>query len=128
MNFHDVNAAIVDQYLPQFAPTKYVGVGGQKRVFKCEYEEETWALPLILVSDDPDRSLDNDDPDFGSPSDQVIARLQREIGIMRKCDSHHLVKMGPIPVSPLEIDNLSILYFLEEFIDGETSSRSSAEG
>lgn len=119
MNFHDVNADIVDQHLPQFAPTEYVGAGGQKRVFKCEYKEATWALPLILVSDDPNRSLDVDDPYFGSPSDQVIARLQREVGIMRKCNSRHLVKMGQIAVSPLEIDNLSILYFLEEFIDGE---------
>ncbi len=119
MNFHDVNADIVDQHLPQFAPTEYVGKGGQKRVFKCEHEEETWALPLILVSDDPSQSLDDDDSDYGFSADQVIPRLRREVDIMRKCNSRHLVKMGPIDVSTLEIDNLSILYFLEEFIDGE---------
>lgn len=119
MNFHDVDANIVDQHLPPFAPTEYVGAGGQKRVFKCNYEGQTWALPLILVSDDPKQSLDDADSDFGFSSDQVIARLRREVRIMGKCDSPHLVKMGPIDVTPLEIDNLSILYFLEEFIDGE---------
>jgi serine/threonine protein kinase len=128
MNFHDVNAAIVDQHLPQFAPTEYLGSGGQKRVFKCDYEEETWALPLILVSDDPKQSLNDDDSDFGFSSDQVIARLRREIAIMRKCDSPHLVKMGPIDVSPIEIDNLSILYFLEEFIEGDDLKQIIAQG
>jgi len=38
---------------------------------------------------------------------------------MSKCDSPHLVKMGPMNVAPLDIENLSILYFLEELIEGE---------
>jgi len=119
MNFHDVDSNVVDQHLPQFSPTEFVGRGGQKRVFKCTYEGETWALPLILVSDDPKTSLDPDESDFGFGSEQAIARLQREVTIMSKCDSPHVVKMGPIDVTPLDIENLSILYFLEEFIDGD---------
>ncbi len=128
MNFHEVTSQIVDGKLPQFAPTEFLGAGGQKRVFKCLHEEETWALPLVLVSDDPGQSLDTDDPDFGFGSEQVIARLQREVGVMAKCNSRHLVKMGPIDVSPLEIENLSILYFLEEFIDGEDVKQIIARG
>jgi len=128
MNFHDVSPQLLDELLPQFAPTEFLGAGGQKRVFKCRYEEHTWALPLILVSDDPDRSLDDDDSGFGFSSDQVIARLRREVRIMRTCDSVHLVKMGPIDVSPLEIDNLSILYFLEQLIDGEDLKQIIAQG
>ncbi len=119
MNFHEVTSQIVDGKLPEFAPTEFLGAGGQKRVFKCLHEGETWALPLVLVSDDPDQSLDANNSDFGLGSDQVIARLQREVRVMAKCNSQHLVRMGPINVSPLEIENLSILYFLEEFIDGE---------
>ena len=128
MNFQDVNSQVVDDHLPQFAPTEFLGEGGQKRVFKCLYKGDTWALPLVLVSKDPDESLDPNDPDFGFASEQVIARLQREVGVMAKCDSRHLVKMGPINVSPLEVDNLSILYFLEEFIDGEDVKRIIARG
>lgn len=128
MNFHEVNTTVVDQQLPQFSPAKYLGSGGQKRVFKCQYDGSTWALPLILVSDDPDQSLDHDDSGFGRSSDQVIARLRREVAIMRKCDSSHLVKMGPIDATPLEIENLSILYFLEEFIDGEDLKQIIAQG
>lgn len=119
MNFHEINETIVDQYLPDFTPTKFIGKGGQKRVFKCEHSNATWALPFILVSDDPKITLDSDDSGFGLSSDQVIARLRREVAIMRKCESPHLVKMGPIDVSPLEVENLSILYFLEEYIEGE---------
>ena len=118
MNFNEVNADVVNQYLPQFAPAEFVGAGGQKRVFKCDYDGGPWALPLLPISDDPAQSLDDDDTGFGFSSDQVIARLRREVGIMRQCDSPHLVKMGPIDVGSLEIENLSILYFLEEFIDG----------
>lgn len=128
MNFHEVTSQIVDGKLPQFAPTEFLGAGGQKRVFKCRHEGETWALPLVLVSDDPGRSLDANDPDFGLGSDQVIARLQREVGVMGKCISQHLVRMGPVNVSPLEIENLSILYFLEEFIDGEDVKQIIARG
>lgn len=128
MNFNDIDSHTVDQHFPQFAPAEYLGSGGQKRVFKCDHEGKTWALPLILVSDDPKQSLDEDDSDFGFSSDQVIARLRREVAIMRKCDSPHLVKMGPVDVSPLEIDNLSILYFLEEFIDGDDLKQIVARG
>lgn len=119
MNFHDVDSTTVDTHLPQFAPTEFVGRGGQKLVFKCTYQGETWALPLILVSDDPATSVDPDESDFGFGSEQAIARLQREVTVMSKCDSPHLVKMGPMNVAPLDIENLSILYFLEELIEGE---------
>ncbi|MEQ9617085.1 MAG: serine/threonine-protein kinase [Phycisphaerales bacterium] len=118
MNFREVNAGTVDQYIPDLAPTEFIGAGGQKRVFRCEQGGTAWALPLILVSDNPDVTLDGDDSEFGLSSDQVIARLRREVEIMRKCDSPHLVKMGPMEVTPVEIENLSLLYFLEEYIDG----------
>lgn len=119
MNFHDIESSDVAQYMPQFAPIHFLGRGGQKRVFKCQHQGDVWALPLILISDDPKVTIDKDDSDFGFTSDQVIARLRREVNIMSKCDSPHIVKMGPIDVTPIEIDNLSILYFLEEYIDGE---------
>lgn len=119
MIFDDLDSSIVDTHLNQFAPTTFVGKGGQKRVFRCQYKQHTWALPLILVSADPDQHLDDDDSNYGFSSEQAIPRLRREVAIMRNCDSPHLVKMGPIDVSPVEIDNLSILYFLEEFIEGE---------
>ena len=128
MNFHEVNADIVNQNLPQFAPAEFLGAGGQKRVFKCNYQGKTWALPLILVSDDPDQSFDDEETDFGLPSDQVIARLRREVGIMRRSDSPHLVKMGPLDVSPIKIENLSILFFLEEFIDGDDLKQIISQG
>ena len=128
MNFQEVTADIVDQHLPHFAPTEFLGAGAQKRVFKCNHQGETWALPLILVSDNPDQSLDDDKADFGLPSDQVIARIRREVNIMRNCDSPHLVKMGPVDVSPIEIENLSILCFLEEFIEGDDLKQIISQG
>ena len=128
MNFHEVNADIANQHFPQFAPVEFLGSGGQKRVFKCNHQGETWALPLILLSDNPDQSLDDDETDFGFPSHQAIARLRREIKIMRKCDSPHFVKMGPVDVRPIEIENLSILFFLEEFIDGDDLKQIISQG
>lgn len=128
MNFHDVDSSVVENHLPQFAPTYFLGKGGQKRVFKCQHEGDTWALPMILISDDPKVSIDLDDSDFGFASDQAIARLRREVNIMTKCASQHLVKMGPIDVTPLQIDNLSILYFLEEFIDGQDLKQIISQG
>lgn len=128
MNFHDVDKSVIDKHLSPFAPVEFAGKGGQKRVFKCEHEGETWALPLLLVSDDPDVSIDDDDSGFGLKSDQVVARVRREVKVMRECASPHLVGMGPIDITPIEIENLSILYFLEEFIEGEDVKAIIAKG
>ena len=128
MNFEEVNADVVNQYLPKFAPVEFVGAGGQKRVFKCNYDRTTWALPLIPVSDDSGQHRDDNDAGLEFSTDQAITRLRREVDIMKQCNSPHLVKMGPIGVRSLEIDNLSILYFLEEFIDGKNLKQIIAQG
>ena len=116
--FHEIDVSIVDHHLPQYAPTEFLDSGGQKRVYKCKYMNNSWALMMILVSDDPNTSIDSVDTDFGFPSSQAVARLKREVSILRQCDSPHLVRMGPSDVNSLDIENLSILYFLEEYIDG----------
>jgi len=58
---------------------------------------------------------DLDERDF---IDSVMARAEREVETMQQCNSPHLVKMGPVGLRTCSIDNSTILYYSEEYIDG----------
>jgi serine/threonine-protein kinase len=51
--------------------------------------------------------------------DPVTARARREVAIMGECESDHLVKLGPLPLSSIEVAGQNIIYFTEEWIIGE---------
>ena len=103
----------------QAAPfAKAIGLprsGGQKQVFPCEIDGTKYALKFLAtepaVSPDADVSVE--------PVDEVLARARREISIMEKCSSPHLVKLGPIGLTETDIGGQRLLYFSEEWIDGE---------
>jgi serine/threonine protein kinase len=50
--------------------------------------------------------------------DVVTARASRELGILGRCDSPHIVKPGPLPLTAANIADQSVIYFTEEWIDG----------
>lgn len=50
--------------------------------------------------------------------DDVTSRAQREVETMQQCSTPHLVGMGPIGLQVTDIDGNPIIYFSEEFIDG----------
>jgi len=84
--------------------------GGQKLVFPCSIRGQRYALKVMLV----DTRCDDMDGDF----DEVTARARREVDIMTKCDTSHIVKLGPVPLTQAEIRGQHIIYFTEEWIDG----------
>lgn len=75
-------------------------IGGQKRVWRCAYKERAYVLK-VLLSDEATRR-----------------RLKRELEVMRICNSPYLPKLGPLPLRELDLHGETVLYFLEEYIEG----------
>ncbi len=92
--------------------------GGQKLVFPCEIAGHPWALKLMLAQPTQPAGVDPADSSVES-FDPVTARARREVAIMYECQSPHLVKLGPLPLAQVDIEGQSIIYFTEEWIDGQ---------
>lgn len=96
-----VDATLFAQDCPGLSMGTHLKIGGQKRVWRCAYNGEAYVIKAIMADA------------------RAQLRLEREIKIMRECDSPYLPKFGPLPVRQLTLDSgETILYFLEQYIDG----------
>lgn len=109
----DVAAAI-----PAARDVVHVSDGGQKRVFRANIEGTTYAVkfmrPTVKQISTPEVAVDQ------SVIDDVTARAEREVEIMKRCTTPHLVKQGPIGLTAIDLHGERFLYFTEEFIDGDS--------
>lgn len=90
--------------------------GGQKLVFPCSVSGERRALKVMLAN--PTASANDQEDSSVEVMDEVTARARREVEIMRQCTSPHIVRLGPIPLSTVNISGQNLIYFTEEWIDG----------
>lgn len=113
--------------LPQIKPTdvetivgncKVIGPklnGGQKIVFPCCVNGQNCALKIILLnnlSDDLDGTID-------SKIEMIRARVEREIAIMKEINCPFIVKMGDVNLTATTFCDQNILFYSEEWIDGQ---------
>lgn len=108
-----ITHAQVASLIPEAADIQPVGRGGQKLVFRCTIDSAPYALKFAKVPELPEEM---ETEDF--PMSDVAARARREVETMRDCRSAHMVKLGPVGLSFANVDDESVLYFSEEFIDG----------
>ena len=97
--------------IPEIKSAVQIGHGGQKVVFRAMYNGQPLALKFALLSDT--FKPENDD------IDETVLRAQRETQIMQECTSPHMVKLGPLGLGTACIAGQNVLYFSEEFIDGQ---------
>ena len=97
---------------PDMQNPQLLGKGGQKTVFRAEIDGQPYALKLALLP----QEVDSEEAQFAD----VTARASREVEIMRDCMSPYVVKLGPIGLSFIEIDDVKLLYFTEELIEGDS--------
>ena len=90
--------------------------GGQKLVFPCTISGQRCALKVLLASQSA-QSGSSEDASFEG-LDEVTARARREVEIMGQCDSPHVVKLGPLPLTAANIRGQSVVYFSEEWVHG----------
>lgn len=102
---------------------RFVGNGGQKAVFSGNISGERYALKFLDVTRRiPPQlqglELENDNAEDDYQAD-VLARAKREITIMGRCESDNLVKLGPVGMTIFDYHGTKLLYFTEEFIQGQ---------
>lgn len=93
----------------------------QKCVFRAVMNGEGLALKLIPIS-----GLDS--PLEAEGIATILARMEREIGILRAGGSRHLPALGPLEPGVRAVAGEQFAYFTEEFIDGESIRETLAAG
>lgn len=102
--------------LPQISEIGNPKVGGQKIVFPCQIDGGKYVVKFLLAN--PPSSSFNEEQSLDI-LDEVTERARREVGIMQQCASPFLVKLGPIPLTSIEYNSQKLLFFTEEYIDGD---------
>lgn len=112
-----ISPADVEGVVPGAHIVTHVGEGGQKRVFRAHIADGVYAVkfmrPTVQQIGTPATA------DDVSVVDDVTARATREVETLRQCRTPHLVKPGPLGLTSVEIRGERLLYFTEEFIEGD---------
>lgn len=91
--------------------------GGQKIVFPCTIDGRDYALKFLLA--DPIGATTTDDHTITIDIvDETTARATREVDIMRRCQSPHLIKLGLVALSTTFYKGQNLVYFSEEWVNG----------
>ncbi len=93
--------------------------GGQKLVFPCSVGGTLYAIKFILLNN----LTDDFDGTIASKVETVRARVEREIKIMQKIDSPFIAKMGAVNLTAATLSEQNILFYSEEWIDGQDLSQ-----
>jgi serine/threonine protein kinase len=118
MHFDDLTPALLEEALPELRPIRFIGAGGQKRVYACNYQGQVYALKVHFIgkkaADESSPAATITDPGV----DTAIARAKRAVEILRRCSGGSLARVGPVDVTVFEVQDVQLMYYLEEFIDG----------
>lgn len=115
MSLPNLSATDVEAIVPN---CKVIGMptgGGQKLVFPCEIDGGKYALKFIFLNN----LTDNLNGSVISQIEAIRARVEREIDIMKGINSHNVVKIGPVELKSISYKNQRLLYYSEEWIDGQ---------
>lgn len=103
----------VQSLLPSASDIQEVDRGGQKIVFSGIIDGRKYALKFMAPNPS---QVGEQNSEF---LDDVTSRAQREVETMQQCSTPHLVGMGPIGLNITDIAGEPIIYFSEEFVEGQ---------
>ncbi len=103
----------VKTVIPSATDVQEVDSGGQKIVFSGVIDGQKYAFKFMTPN--PSQT-GRQNREF---LDDVTSRAQREVETMRQCSTPYLVRMGPIGLNTTIIQGETIIYFSEEFVEGE---------
>lgn len=99
---------------PQFQGLREIGFGGFKTVYKGTVSGVAEVLKVVSIPA-PDAPTDKDQIRF---QEECVARVRREVGILSRCHSPFLVKLGSFPLTEHIINGFTYSIYSEEFLDG----------
>lgn len=112
--FNSPKPTDVEAALAGWQVSGILGKGGFKVAYHSEWQGKPEALKLFYV------------PDFGSDPDDLVqkesfmARLAREVGLLRDCGSAHLVKLASLTPTPINLSGAEFVAYSEELLDGQS--------
>lgn len=115
MAFKPPNEQDIRSALPMLRDMRMIDKGGFKGVYQAEFADHIEALKLISL---PQRDDLPDGYDLEAFQNESLRRVQREIEILRKCQSPCLVKLGSLEPCQLTLGDVNYIVYSEEFIDG----------
>jgi len=107
-NIPDIND--VQVALPDISSLEYVDSCGFKAVYKGLAQGHSEAIKLIYIPADDDEDRHRD---------EIVARVRREIEVLKICQTDKLVKLGSLGLDMITIGQHDYLLYSEEFIEGE---------
>ncbi len=99
---------------PQFRGLHEIGFGGFKTVYKGTVNGVAEVLKVVSVPA-PDDPTDKDQIRF---QEECVGRVRREVGILSRCHSPFLVKLGSIPLAEHTVNGFTYSIYSEEFLEG----------
>jgi serine/threonine protein kinase len=99
---------------PHYRGLHEIGYGGFKTVYKGTVSGVSEVLKVISIPA-PDDPTDKDQIRF---QEECVARVRREVGILSRCHSPFLVKLGSVPLTEHIINGYTYSIYSEEFLDG----------
>ena len=118
MSLPNLSATDVEAIVPNCKVIGMPAGGGQKLVFPCEIAGKKYALKFIFLNN----LTDNLNGSVISQIESIRARVEREIDIMKSINSHNVVKIGPVQLTATSYNNQNLLYYSEEWIEGQDLS------
>jgi serine/threonine-protein kinase len=113
MNIPQLTIEQVQAIIPSASKIQEVDRGGQKLVFSGIIDGQKYALKFMAPNPS---QVGGQNSEF---LDDVTSRAQREVETMQQCSTPYLVRMGPIGLNTTDIDGDPIIYFSEQFIEGQ---------
>ena len=101
-------------FFPHFRGLHEIGHGGFKTVFKGTVQGNAEVLKVIGIPA-PDDPNDDDQVRF---QEECVARVQREVEILSRCQSTFMVKLASVVLAEHQINGFTYSIYSEEFLDG----------
>lgn len=118
MPLPQLNAEDVANISPDIQNVHPLAQGGQKKVFSCEIGGELYAIKFLLV-ESTSIAGEQSPRQLEERLSEVTSRAMREVNTMEQIETPTLVKLGPIRLTPIEINGQQLLYYTEEKIEGK---------
>jgi len=109
-----LSVAELGPLFPQFSGLQEIGSGGFKTVYKGIVQGNPEVLKVISIPA-PDDPKDNAQIRF---QEECIARVRREVDILRHCQSPYMVKLASVPLEEKIVNGFTYSIYSEEFLDG----------
>lgn len=114
MTFQKPNDESIKGVFKNIRDLSFIASGGYKGVYRGSINGIFEAIKLINIPDVP-----ASDAEMIIMRDELVKRVEREIKILKECESQSIVKLGTLSPCEQNIDGKSFIVYSEEYLEGD---------